>query len=52
MMESEENPNPLKTDIVKEPFQADSHMNFYVPQGDGLGVDLDWTKLEKYIIMM
>ncbi len=51
MIESEENPNPLKTDITAAPFEADEHMNFYVPQKDGLGIDLDWTHLEKYIIM-
>ena len=52
MMESEENPNPLKTDIIKGNFEADGQMNFYVPQGDGLGIELDWTRLEKYIIMV
>lgn len=51
MMESEENPNPLRSDIISTPFEADRHMNFYVPQGEGLGITLDWTKLEKYIIM-
>ncbi len=50
-MESEENPNPLKTDLVKTPFEADEHMSFFVPQGDGLGIDLDWTKMEKYVTL-
>lgn len=52
MMESEENPNPLKEDITTAPFEADGSMNFYVPQGDGLGLELDWTKMEKYTIML
>lgn len=52
MMESEENPNPLKEGITVAPFEWDSHMNFYVPQGDGLGIELDWTKIEKYTIML
>ena len=50
MMESEENPNPLKTDIMKGSFETDSQMSFFVPEGDGLGVDLDWSKMEKYVI--
>lgn len=50
-MESEENPNPLKSDITTSVFAADEHMNFFVPEGDGLGINLDWTKMEKYTIL-
>ena len=50
MMESEENRNPLKTDIMEGSFETDSQMSFFVPEGDGLGVDLDWSKMEKYVI--
>lgn len=50
MMESEENPNPLKTEITKAGFESDNQMSFLVPEGDGLGIDLDWSKVEKYII--
>ncbi len=50
-IESEENPNPLKTDILKGSFETDEKMSFYVPRGDGLGIDLDWTGLEKYTII-
>ena len=49
-MESEENPNPLKTDILKIPFQTDAAMNFLVPDGPGLGIDIDWDCLEKYVV--
>ncbi len=52
IMESEENPNPLKSELLKKDFAADEQMNFYVPDGDGLGIELDWTKLEEYIIMV
>lgn len=52
IMESEENPNPLKSELLKGDFAADEQMNFYVPDGDGLGIELDWTKLEEYIIMV
>lgn len=51
MLESEENPNPLKTDIMKNPFDTDPYMNFFVPQKDGLGIDLDFTSMEQYSIM-
>ena len=46
-MESEENPNPLKSALTKAPFTADEKMAWYVPQGDGLGIDLDWDAVEK-----
>lgn len=49
-MESEENPNPLKTDILKTPFQTDPEMNFFVPDGPGLGIEVDWDHIEKYIV--
>lgn len=52
MLESEENPNPLKSDLITSEFAADEHMSFFVPTGYGLGIDLDWTKVEKYIIMV
>ena len=45
-IESEENPNMLKTGITKEPFRTTEKMEFYVPEGDGLGIDLDWDKME------
>ncbi len=50
ILESEENPNPLKTDILKTPFEADSKMNFLVPDKPGLGIELDWNKIEKYLV--
>lgn len=49
-MESEENPNPLKTDILKTPLQTDAEMNFFVPDGPGLGIEVDWERIEKYIV--
>lgn len=48
-MESEENENALKSSILREPFETDQNMNFYVPQKPGLGIDLDWETLEHYI---
>lgn len=49
-IESEENPNPLKTGLTKQPFEADEHMNFLVPQGDGLGIELDWDKVSAFAV--
>lgn len=46
MMESEENPNPLKESLTKAPFETDEHMNFLVPEGDGLGIELDWDQVD------
>lgn len=46
MMESEENPNPLKESLTKAPFENDEHMNFLVPEGDGLGIELDWDQID------
>ncbi len=50
MLESEENPNPLKDEIMKGRFEADEHMRFFVPQGDGLGIELDWERIGQYTI--
>lgn len=52
MMKSEENPNPLKTELMKGDFTADKKMDFNVPEGDGFGIELDWTKVEEYTIMV
>lgn len=49
-IESEENQNALKTGILRTPFEADSQMNFYVPTGDGLGIDLDWDRIEQLTV--
>ena len=50
MMESEENPNPLKEALARAPFQADEHMSFYVPDGPGLGITLDPEALERFAV--
>lgn len=50
VLESEENVNPLKTDLLTEPFEHDEHMNFYVPDKPGLGVELDWDKVAQYAV--
>lgn len=49
-IESEENPNPLKTDIVRYRPEHDQKMNFIVPEKDGIGIELDWNVIEKYTV--
>lgn len=46
-IESEENDNFLKTGVLKTPFEHDEHMNFYVPQLPGLGIEIEWDAVEK-----
>lgn len=50
MIECEENKNPLHDELTKEPLEADAHMNFIVPEGDGLGIELDWDKVEELAV--
>ena len=50
-IESEENENALKSGILKQPFEADAQMNFYVPQKPGLGIELDWDNIGKYVVL-
>ncbi|MFR5600915.1 MAG: mandelate racemase/muconate lactonizing enzyme family protein [Lachnospiraceae bacterium] len=47
-IESEENYNPLRTELLKEPLQCDGEMNYLVPQKPGLGVELNMDVVEKY----
>lgn len=49
-IESEENFNPLKSDLINESFLSDENMNFYASEKPGLGITLDWDKVEKYRI--
>lgn len=47
-IESEENYNPLRTDLLLEPIATDSEMNYLVPQGPGLGVELNPEVVARY----
>lgn len=49
-IESEENANPLRTELLKTPLACDQHMNYLTPQGPGLGIELDWDAVERYRI--
>lgn len=48
-MESEENPNPLKSSLTKSPFLTNSAMDFYVPEGPGLGIEINEDQLMQFI---
>lgn len=49
-MESEENPNPLKEDLLQSNFETDDKMNFKVPDKPGLGIDIDWDAVGKFMV--
>lgn len=49
-IESEENFNPLRTDLLKTPIACDEHMNYLVPQEPGLGIELNWDVAERYAV--
>lgn len=49
-IESEENNNPLRTELLKVPIEHDDKMNFYVPQKPGLGIELNMDIVEKYAV--
>ncbi|QTQ13602.1 mandelate racemase/muconate lactonizing enzyme family protein [Treponema parvum] len=51
MIESEENANALRSAIVKSPFQADPKMAFYVPEKEGLGIELDWDAVHSMRVL-
>ena len=49
-IEAEENENPLRTELLKAPIETDGHMNYLVTDKPGLGVELNWDVVEKYIM--
>jgi L-alanine-DL-glutamate epimerase-like enolase superfamily enzyme len=48
-LECDRNPNPLRTNMLRQDVTAmDKDGMIRVPQGPGLGVDIDWKAIEKY----
>ena len=48
-VEDEVNYNPLRTDILKEPFTTDQNMNYVLaPDKPGLGIELNWDKVKHF----
>lgn len=48
-VECELNPNPLRTDLLKQELEVDGEMCFLLPNRPGLGIEVDWEKAEKYL---
>ena len=49
-IESEENENPLRTELLKQPLEMDENMYYYVPDRPGLGIELNQDVVEKYAV--
>ena len=49
-IESEENENPFRTVLLKEPLEHDADMCFFVPQKPGLGVAVNWDVVDRYSV--
>lgn len=49
-IEAEQNENPFRTELLRDPLQVDDHMNYLVPQGPGLGIELNWDTVSKYAV--
>lgn len=48
-LECDQNPNPLRTSMFHQDIGAmDKDGLVQVPQGPGLGIDINWTAIEKY----
>lgn len=52
IIESETNENGLRSGLLTRPFEADGEMNFYLPEGPGLGVTLDEDALERMYVAL
>src|SRR5215212_8957985 len=48
LLEFDQNPNALRTELLKEPIQPDGRGVVAVPEGPGLGVRLDEETLRRY----
>lgn len=49
-IESEENPNPLRTQLLLEPLERDNQMNYILSDRPGLGISLNMDTIRKYQI--
>ncbi|HLC30529.1 MAG TPA: mandelate racemase/muconate lactonizing enzyme family protein [Dehalococcoidia bacterium] len=47
-LEYDQNPNGLRTDLLKEPITADHHGSVKLPERPGLGVELNPEAVERY----
>ena len=47
-VESEENSNPLRTELIKDSFERDKNMSFILSERPGLGIELNEETIKKY----
>lgn len=48
LLEWDQNPNPLRTELLEEPLAVDADGNVRLPERPGLGVTLNMATVEKY----
>lgn len=48
LVEFDQNPNPLRSDLLEEPIDIDRNGRIAMPKGAGLGVKLNQTTINKY----
>jgi L-alanine-DL-glutamate epimerase-like enolase superfamily enzyme len=48
LLEFDQNPNPLRSDLLEEPLTVDGNGRLRLPDGPGLGVRLNESALQKY----
>jgi L-alanine-DL-glutamate epimerase-like enolase superfamily enzyme len=48
LLEFDQNPNPLRSDLLEEPLTVDGNGRLRLPDGPGLGVRLSESALQKY----
>jgi D-galactarolactone cycloisomerase len=48
LLEFDQNPNGLRTELLAQPITPDGHGIVTVPEGSGLGVRLDHETLRRY----
>ncbi len=48
ILEMDRNPNPLREELIQEPFRIDGESRVRMPEGPGLGIEIDDEILRKY----
>lgn len=48
IVEMDRNPNPLREELIKDPVKIDRESHVTMPQGPGLGIELDEEVLRRY----
>lgn len=51
-LEFDQNPNPLRSELAREPLEVDEQGNVRVPERPGLGLDLEPSTVERYRVSL